>query len=102
MNSAESVIAPEKEPERESQKEGFLFLPSYLESYECFKDTGDEELAHLFLDAVIAYGVEQKRITDNPNIRAVMASIERTMDAGRKKREQKKQKKAKVKNTEER
>lgn len=78
----------------ENGKEGFLFLPSYLESYECFKATGDEKLAHLFLDAVIAYGVEQKRITDNPSIRAVMASIERTMDASRKKREQKKQKKS--------
>lgn len=78
---------------KETEREGFLFLPSYLESYECFKATGDEELAYLFLKSIIAYGVEQKRITDNPIIRAAMASIERTMDASRKKREQKKQKK---------
>ena len=77
----------------ESEREGFLFLPSYLESYECFQATGNEELAYLFLKAIIAYGVEQKRITDEPIIRAAMASIERTMDASRKKREQKKQKK---------
>lgn len=91
MNTEKEIINANEEPERE----GFLFLPSYLESYKCFKATGDEELAHLFIDAVIAYGVEQKRITDNPNIRAVMASIERTMDASRKKREEKKQKKQK-------
>ncbi len=90
MDKKENLITTNEELNRE----GFLFLPSYLESYECFKATGDKELAYLFLDAVIAYGVEQKRITDNPNIRAVMASIERTMDASRKKREKARQKKA--------
>lgn len=90
MNTETNTTALNNAPERE----GFLFLPSYLESYECFK-AADEKLAYLFLDSLIAYGVEQKRITDNPNIRAVMASIERTMDASRKKREQKLQKKQK-------
>lgn len=89
------VIKTNEEPERE----GFLFLPSYLESYEYFKAI-DMELAYLFLEAVIAYGIEQKRITDNPSIMAVMASIERTMNASRKKREQKRQKKAAAEKTE--
>ena len=72
---------------------GFLFLPSYLESYEAFLRSGDTELARLVLDSVIAYGTEHKRITNNPMVCAVMASVEKTIDAAAAKQAEKERKK---------
>ena len=69
-------------------RRGFLFYPSYAESYEAFKKSGDIELAHLFIESVIAYGTEGKEITNNPLICAVMASVKRTMDASEIKRKE--------------
>ena len=95
-NNIVAISAPSNQETlavEELRLEGFLFLPSYLESYEAFKKTGDLELARLFLDAVIAYGTQRKRITDNPLICAVMASVEKTIDAGAAKRAEKEQKK---------
>ena len=90
--------SPGGSPEPNVRKiEGFFFLPSYLESYEAFMRTGNKELAREFLDSVIAYGTERKRITDNPLVRAVMASVEKTIDAGAAKQaetERKKQERA--------
>ena len=80
--------------EAERERKGFLFLPSFADSYEAFKKTGDMDLAHLFIDSVIAYGTERKRITNNPIICAVMASVERTIDAGDAKHEEMLRKKA--------
>lgn len=66
--------------------EGFLFLPSYLESYESLLNGGERERAHLLLDAIIAYGTQRKRITNDPVVTAIMMSIEKTIDAGAAKR----------------
>lgn len=64
--------------------EGFLFLPSYRESYDCLIKGGEPELAALLLQAIVAYGTEGKIITDDPRVEIVMASIRRTIDAQRK------------------
>ncbi len=74
--------------------ESFVFLKSYRESYEHFKESGNLDLAHEFLDALIVYGTERRRISNNPLVQAVMDSAEKTIDDSRRKRKEKAKKKA--------
>ena len=69
-----------------SQYDGFLFLPSYMESYQAFVKSGDKELADLLLMSIVVYGTTGEIYTDHPIVEAVMASIRRTIDNGREKR----------------
>ena len=85
VDSPEAEWLPLGEPETR-KLDGFLFLPSYLESFEALRDGGDSERAYLLLDAIIAYGTQRKRITTDPVVTAVMMSIEKTIDTGAAKR----------------
>lgn len=69
---------------------GFLFLPSYRESYDCLVNAGEKEAANLLLRAIVSYGSEGAIITDDPRVEVVMTSIRRTIDNQRKKYKEKK------------
>jgi hypothetical protein len=46
----------EIEPEDAIEKKGFMFMKSYLESYEILKKGDSEELANQLLKAIVYYG----------------------------------------------
>jgi hypothetical protein len=71
--------------------DGFLFLPSFRESYEIFREQS-EELGNEFLREVIYYGTEGRSVSQNPSIRAIMCSVIKTIDKGKAKRIEKKTK----------
>lgn len=78
-----------KRPEKKSY-DGFLFLPSYRESFDCLIKAGEHELAALLLQAIVAYGTEGEVITDDPRVEIVMVSIRRSIDSQRKNYNEKK------------
>ena len=65
--------------------EGFLFLPSFRESIDNLME-GTPQLAMELLWAIIIYGTQNKDIAESPAVKAIMASIRRTIDAGKEKR----------------
>lgn len=58
---------------------GFMFFPSHLKSYVLLKEA-DPDLAILFLEDLIAYGVTGNHITNNPIIRGFMENITPVLD----------------------
>lgn len=62
---------------------GFPFYPNYWETYEILaKD--NVERARAFLEAIIVYGTEGKRMEyKDPWIAALMPTIERSLDSNR-------------------
>jgi hypothetical protein len=64
------------------EKIGFMFLPSYFESYEILKNDANEEVADMFLHAVIYYGIRHENIATDYRVQCVMASIVKTIDKG--------------------
>lgn len=58
---------------------GFVFFPSHLKSYVLLKEA-DPDLAILFLEDLIAYGVTESHISNNPVIRALMENITPVLD----------------------
>ena len=84
MNSELNENKKEEKNDQRKEYDGFVFLPSYRESYDCLVNAGEYELANLFLQAIVAYGTEGEIITRDNRIEIVMASIRRTIDAGRK------------------
>lgn len=86
----ETVNAAEYANENRKEYDGFLFLPSFRESYDCLVRAGEIETANLLLRAIVSYGTENVIITDNPHVEVVMTSIRRTIDNQRKKYKSKK------------
>lgn len=85
-------IKPIEIPKQDEYK-GFLFLPSFRESYdELAKD--DPELANELLWAIVVYGTQEEEVAEHPAIKAIMRSIIRTIDAGKDRRVKKQGKKA--------
>lgn len=58
---------------------GFVFFPSHLKTYVLLKES-DTDLAILFLEDLISYGVTQSHITNNPIIRGLMENITPVLD----------------------
>ncbi len=58
---------------------GFVFFPSHLKTYVLLKET-DPNLAILFLEDLISYGITEIHITSNPVIRALMENITPVLD----------------------
>ena len=65
--------------------DGFLFLPSFRESIDNLAEVSPE-LASDLLWAIIVYGTQDKEIATNPVVKASMASIKKSIKAGKKKR----------------
>ena len=62
--------------------DGFLFLPSFRESIDNLV-VETPKLAEELLWAIVVYGTENKDVAKTPAIKAIMASIRRTIDAGK-------------------
>ncbi len=58
---------------------GFVFFPSHLKSYVLLKEA-DADLALLFLEDLIAYGITGSHISNNPIIRGLMENITPVLD----------------------
>ncbi len=58
---------------------GFVFFPSHLKTYVLLKET-DPNLAILFLEDLISYGIAVCHITRNPIIRGLMENITPVLD----------------------
>lgn len=58
---------------------GFVFFPSHLKSYVLLKKA-DADLALLFLEDLIAYGITGSHISNNPIIRGLMENITPVLD----------------------
>ena len=58
---------------------GFVFYPSHLKSYVLLK-ASDPDLAILFLEDLISYGITETHITLNPIIRGMMENIAPVID----------------------
>ena len=58
---------------------GFVFFPSHLKTYVLLKET-DPNLAVLFLEDLIGYGIAGCHITSNPIIRGLMENIAPVLD----------------------
>ena len=58
---------------------GFVFYPSHLRSYALLK-AADPDLAILFLEDLISYGITENHITNNPIIRGMMENITPVID----------------------
>jgi hypothetical protein len=72
----------EIEPEDAIEKKGFMFMKSYLESYEILKKGDCEELANQLLKAIVYYGVRHEELEVDYRVESIMASIKRTIDKG--------------------
>ena len=70
-------------PPMYKEYDGFVFLPSFRESYDCLVNAGENETATLLLKAIVSYGTESAIITNDPRIEIVMTSIRRTIDKQR-------------------
>ncbi len=75
--------------------DGFLFLPSFRESIDNLMDA-TPDLASELLWSIIIYGTQNKEISCSPAIKAIMASIRRTIDAGKEKRDRRAKKESKL------
>lgn len=58
---------------------GFVFFPSHLKSYVLLKEA-NANLALLFLEDLISYGIAGTHITSNPIIRGLMENITPVLD----------------------
>lgn len=88
------------EEETEIEAKGFIFLPSYMESYEILKNSADEEVADMLLKAIVYYGIKGEELNVDYRVAVVMASIKKTIDKGKenyKKRTERARKKEKEK-----
>lgn len=64
---------------------GFMWLPSFRESFDYLVMAGHEDLAYKFLEAVMIYGTEGVDITDDPLVAVAMAQAKRVIDKYRNK-----------------
>ena len=74
----------QEKPDDSMDAKGFVFLPSYLESYEIFKNEVGEELANKLLQAIVYYGIKGVEMKTDYRVSAVMVSIKATIDKAKK------------------
>lgn len=83
MENLSNLMKNDEEVEKDEVK-GFMFLNSYLESYEILKNAAGEEVANKLLIAIAYYGIKGELVEDDYRITSVMASIIKTIDKARK------------------
>ena len=59
---------------------GFVFYPSHLKTYIMLKGT-DPQLATLFIEELLNYGITGEHISKNPIVRALMENIAPVIDS---------------------
>jgi len=74
------------------KRNGFLFLSSYRDEYDCLVKLGHQDKAYLYLEALMVYGTEKRIITDDTLVTMALIPAMRVIDAAERKKAQGKKK----------